>query len=189
MINLSLDCPLQLLTHDCLSPTKVYKALINHFNKPDMNHNLHNFTELSNIWMGETETILGYINQINTLIKRMTSNEYQFKPTWTIHFILRGLLPSYSGIATIIHTQATVTLNFTQSALLQHKSSMLDMLATPEPSHDSLLYTAVKTLGSALPSTSAPVKGDNTGSKKKQHPCNKTQARSRPQQWQQQSQE
>jgi hypothetical protein len=113
MINLSLDCPLWSLTQDCMTPSTVYKAILTHFNKPNINHNLCDFTKLTNIWMGKTKTILGYINQINILIKHMTNNKYKFKPTWAIYFMLHSLPLSYSSITTIIHTQATVTLDFT----------------------------------------------------------------------------
>lgn len=114
MINLSLDCLLQSLTHDCLSPTKVYKALLEHFDKPDMNCDLHDFAKLLNIHMGKTKTILRYINQINILIEWMTSNNYRFKPAWTIHFILCSLLLVYSSITTIIQAQVTIMLTQAQ---------------------------------------------------------------------------
>jgi hypothetical protein len=90
----------------------MYKAILTHFYKPNVNHDLCNFTKLMNIQMGEMETILSYIDWINVLIKQMTTNNYKFKPA-SIHFILHSLPLSYSSITTIIHTQAIVTLDFT----------------------------------------------------------------------------
>jgi hypothetical protein len=80
----------------------VYTAILAHFDKPDINCNLCNFTELTNIRMSDMETIISYINRINILIKQMTMATYKFKPAWMIHFILRGLLPSFLGVVTII---------------------------------------------------------------------------------------
>jgi hypothetical protein len=81
MINLSLNCPLQSLTQDCTTQSSAYKAILAHFNKPNINHDLHDFAKLTNIRMGKTKTILSYINWINILIEHMTNDKYKFKPT------------------------------------------------------------------------------------------------------------
>lgn len=110
------------------------------------------------------EDDLGYINQINVLIKQMTTNNYKFKPTWAIHFILRGLPPLYSTIATIIHTQAIVTLNFTQSTLHQHKSSIINKTTMADTSHYSLLFTTQLTAQPSSTTVTHPNQGTNTPS-------------------------
>jgi hypothetical protein len=99
--------------------------ILAHFNKPDINHDLCDFAELTNIRMSDMETIISYINRINILIEWMTTATYKFKPAWMIHFILHGLPPSFLGVVTIIQTQADILLEFTHSTLLQHKSSLI----------------------------------------------------------------
>ncbi len=80
--------------------------------------------------MSDMETVIGYIDRINVLIKWMTTAKYKFKPAWSIHFILHSLPPSYTGIATIIQAQAKATLVYTWTALLQHKSSTLNNISS-----------------------------------------------------------
>jgi hypothetical protein len=172
MINLSLNHPLWSLTWDCMMPSTVYKAILAHFDKPNVNHDLCDFTELMTIWMGETKTILGYINWINVLIKHMTNDKYKFKPTWAIYFMLCGLPLLYSSIATIIHTQATVTLDFTQLALLQHKSSIVNGTTLLESSQDLLLFTVAKQNSPGMGSTPPSKVSNNGPSKKKNRPHN-----------------
>jgi hypothetical protein len=40
----------------------MYKAILQHFDSPDVNRDLHDFAELTNIKMSGMETIIGYIN-------------------------------------------------------------------------------------------------------------------------------
>ncbi|ELR22966.1 uncharacterized protein ACA1_036590 [Acanthamoeba castellanii str. Neff] len=62
MINLSLNQPLHSLTRDAATPNVMYKAILQHFDSPDVNRDLHDFAELTNIKMSDMETIIGYIN-------------------------------------------------------------------------------------------------------------------------------
>jgi hypothetical protein len=173
MINLSLNQPLYSLTRDSTMPGAVYKAILKHFNSPNINHNLHNFTKLTNIKMSNTETIISYIHRIHVLIKHMTTKEYKFKPAWQIHFILHSLPPAYSGIVTIIHTQAEVTLDFMRFVLLQHKSSIVNKASNTNTGCDSLLFSNAQPQPKPPTNTSGPLSQAShptaTGKKKDHH--------------------
>lgn len=145
-----------------MMPATAYNTILAHFNSPDVNHNLQDFAKLTNIQMSDTETVIGYIDRINVLIKWMTTAKYKFKPAWSIHFILHSLPPSYTGIATIIQAQAKATLVYTWTALLQHKSSTLNNISSNSTGSNSLLFTTTQTMlkqsGLSMPSTSTNAK-------------------------------
>ncbi|ELR16067.1 uncharacterized protein ACA1_224460 [Acanthamoeba castellanii str. Neff] len=84
--------------------------------------------------------------------------------------ILRGLPSSYLGITTIIPTQAKVTLTFTRSTLLQHKSSIINNTGGTDSGCNSLLFLSAQPTTKATPKASPPMHGQGGGStKKKDH--------------------